>query len=46
VVENYTDPSSTPTLAMNGQGHAVLGWTQLFSATGTQIVGRRWNAGP
>ncbi len=46
VVETYADPSYAPALAMNGQGHAVLGWAQLFSATGTQIVVRRWNAGP
>lgn len=46
VVETYTDASFNPALAMNGRGNAVLGWAQLFPATGTQIVVRRWNAAP
>jgi hypothetical protein len=46
VVEPYPDPSYNPALAMNGSGHAVLGWGQFFPATGTQIVLRRWNAAP
>ncbi|WP_295638149.1 hypothetical protein [uncultured Methylibium sp.] len=44
-VEAYADLAFGPALAMNESGNAVLAWSQLFPASGSEIVVRRYASG-